>query len=517
MDGDEYTGSDRTSRPIHWPRRDPLGSRAETTPETVALVETETGSTWTCRELSASVDAVATELTARIPESDSGAGGRRVGYLLEAGPEFVATLYALWRLGWTAVGLHTGLAPGELEAHADAAELDAVVFESGTETLATTADCPTVAAESIVELDDIEMSQRTSSRAASVPEPATWNPDDTALILFTSGTTDEPKGVRLTLGNLLASATASAFRLGVDPDDRWLCCLPVSHMGGLAPTVRTVLYGATLVVQRGFDASATARALDTRQVTQVSLVPTQLKRLLDAGWTPDPSLRTVLLGGAPATRSLLERADEAGVPVYPTYGMTEAASQIATARPAECQANPGTVGRPLVCTDVTIVDGDRLSDPGEHGEIVVDGPTITPGYLEPAQTRESFGKHGFHTGDVGYRDENGRLWITGRLDEVLITGGELVCPTDVADVLVTHEGVDDAAVVGLPDEEWGQRVAAVVVPNEETVNESELKSYCRERLSSFKVPKQFGFTDEILRTASGTVKRDAVRELFEGT
>jgi len=512
MDGEEYT---RVSRPTHWPDRDPLTIRAETTPERLALLEIETGSRWTCQELSEHVDVVAAELSERVAPSDSRTGRRRVGYLLEPGPEFVATLYAIWRLGWSAVGLHTGLAPGEFDSHVDAAELDAVVCESGTETLATTADCDTVAVESILEQADVDMDSPGSNPTVSHSEPATWNPDDTALILFTSGTTDEPKGVRLTFGNLLASATASAFRLGVDPDDRWLCCLPVSHMGGFAPAVRSVLYGTTLAVQREFSASATASALDAHEISQVSLVPTQLKRLLDAGWTPEASLRTVLLGGAPATRSLLERADDVGVPVYPTYGMTEAASQIATARPDVWRANPGTVGRPLVCTDVTILDGDSPVRPGEHGEIVVEGPTVTPGYLESAQTRESFSKHGFHTGDVGYRDEDGRLWVTGRLDEVLITGGELVCPIDVANVIVTHEAVDDAAVVGLPDEEWGQRVAALVVANEKRVGKGDLELYCRDRLSSFKVPKQFVFTEEIPRTASGTVNREAARALFE--
>jgi len=250
-------------------------------------------------------------------------------------------------------------------------------------------------------------------------------------------------------------------------------------------------------------------------VTATSLVPTTLSRLLDA--TADdlgPSLRAVLLGGAPATGPLLDRCIERSVPVFPTYGMTEAASQIATATPAEAAANPGTVGRPLFWTDLSVRDddGDELP-PGETGELVVSGPTVSPGYLDADATAAAFGEVGLRTGDVGYRNADGLLWIVGRTDDLIITGGENVAPATVVGALRDYPDVADAAVVGLPDEEWGERVAALVVPREGAdLTRATLDDHCRARLAGYEVQRTIRFADAIPRTDSGTVDRDAVRD-----
>jgi O-succinylbenzoic acid--CoA ligase len=292
------------------------------------------------------------------------------------------------------------------------------------------------------------------------------------------------------------------------------------HMGGLAPVVRSTLYGSAVVLQRSFDAAATQRVVRERRVTGLSLVPTMLTRLLDAGWTPPDHLRFVLLGGAPTPAVLVDRCERHGVPVHPTYGATETASQVATATPARAFDHEGTVGQPLLFTDVTVVDDDgEPCDPGESGELVVDGPTVTPGYLDDDQTAAAFGEHGLHTGDVGYRDVDGRLWVLGRLDDTVVTGGENVHPGEVADVVQDHPAVADVAVVGLPDEEWGERVAALVVPDAAVAADLDvdlLESRCRDRLAPFKVPKTWGVAGELPRTASGTVDREAVRERLQG-
>lgn len=503
---------------LSWPAPSPLVRRADTTPERTALVDAGTGEEWGFRDLASRANRLGRFLRAQGLPKD-GETRPRVGYLLDPGSAFVTTLYSLWDLGWVPVGLHTDLTPGGLGTQGQTAELDGVIYQHAYDSLVRELDCPTVPIESALDAEGPDVAAEDAegpdiaTEDRETREVATWERDETALVLFTSGTTGEPKGVRLTLGNLVASATVSAFRLGVDPADRWLCCLPVSHMGGLAPAVRTVLYGTTLVVQRHFDAEETGRVLDEYGVTEVSLVPTQLTRLLDAGWRPSDSLDTVLLGGAPASESLLERCERADIPVYTTYGMTETASQIATARPSQRRAYPGTVGNPLVGTEVTILADDTPVPPGEHGEIVVDGATLTPGYLDRDRTDDAFSEYGFHTGDVGYRDAGGRLWVTGRTDDMILTGGELVSPVEVADTLLTHEGVEDAAVVGLADDEWGEQVAALVVPagdiSPETVSE-----HCRDRLAAFKVPKTLLFAADLPRTGSGTVDRQAVRELL---
>ncbi len=527
-----------TGAPVDWPTRDLVTHRARTTPQRTAVIDTETNESWSFRELDRRVDDAARGVRRALenPAAD------RLGILMDTRPAFATVFFAAMRLGATVVPLNVRETAGELAAKVERTELAAIVCEAGTESSALElAGEATLEDGCVWSVDDPE-TERTRAlyrdrRAAEPPseadravEAVSLERDDTQLLMFTSGTSGEPKGVRLTLGNLVASATASAFRLGVDPDDRWLCCLPMYHMGGLAPVVRSVLYGTAVVIQRAFEPRETARVLETEDLTGVSLVPTMCKRLLDAGWHPAETLRFVLLGGAPASSDLLERCHEAGVPVHPTYGMTETASQIATATPAETRRHEGTAGQPLAFTDVTIVDDEGAPVPaGEPGEIVVSGPTVTPGYLESEQTDAAFGDRGLRTGDVGYADEDGRLWVLNRRSDRIVTGGENVDPGEVVRALRSHPAVADAAVVGLEDPEWGERVGALVVPEaggepaagrSEVVAESlDLESvlaHCDERLAGFKRPKTLAAAESLPRTPSGTVDREATRaHLFE--
>jgi O-succinylbenzoic acid--CoA ligase len=241
-----------------------------------------------------------------------------------------------------------------------------------------------------------------------------------------------------------------------------------------------------------------------------------LTRMLDARGTLSDSLRFVLLGGAPAPATLIDRCRDYSVPVHPTYGMTEAASQIATAEPADAFDFSGTVGRPLMWTEVTIVDDDgNVLPPGDTGELVVSGPTVTPGYYDDPETTEAaFCERGLRTGDVGTRDESGRLWVLNRKDDTIITGGENVQPGEVAGVLRDHRDVREVAVVGVPDEEWGERVGALVVPRSEDLTVADVEEHCAASLAGFKRPRLIVFAEELPRTPSGTIKRAAVREIL---
>lgn len=493
---------------------DVLRTRAAATPDRAAVELAERDEIWTYRDLDQTVD----ELVASLGAVDAG-GETRLAVALPTGLSYVCTIHAAVRLGWELVPLNTRLSATELADRLDRLDPDVVLCGRETETLLVDAQdhqtTPTTDGPRRYTVDEpVDADTATLPTASESIDPDPHDPADTALVLFTSGTTGEPKGVRLTVANLTASAVASAFRLGVTPSDRWLCCLPMYHMGGLAPVVRSTLYGTTLVVQSEFDAEATADVLDAAGITGVSLVPTQLTRLLDVGLEA-PDLRTVLLGGAPASEALLERADEAGIPAFPTYGMTETASQIATARPADHRNHPGTVGQPLFGTRVTVLgdDGDSLPA-GERGEFVISGPTVTPGYLDAAQTEEATSQHGLHTGDIGYRDGDGRLWVLGRVDDTILTGGELVAPSTVAEVVREVPGVEDVAVVGIGDEEWGQRVAAAVVGPDGDGMTERVKQHCRDNLAGYKLPREIRVVDSLPRTQSGTIDREAVRELF---
>jgi O-succinylbenzoic acid--CoA ligase len=325
----------------------------------------------------------------------------------------------------------------------------------------------------------------------------------------------------LTYNNHLWSAIASAVRLGTDPADRWLTCLPLNHVGGLSIVFRCCLYGTAVVLQQGFDPAAVSRALETQDITLVSLVPTMLHRLLEShpSSLANSRLRCLLIGGAALSPALLERCRALGLPLALTYGLTEAASQVATASSAEVYRKPGSVGRPLMFSSVRIVDphGQELP-PGEIGEIVVRGPTVMHGYYrQPEATRQTLRSGELYTGDLGYLDDAGDLWVTQRRADLIVSGGENVYPAEVEQVLREHPAVGDACVVGLNDVEWGQRVAAVVVVrrSQAQVSEAELIAFCRTRLAGYKQPRLIRFIDALPQTASGKVQRDVVRQQLE--
>jgi O-succinylbenzoic acid--CoA ligase len=487
--------------------RDFLSLRAAASPDAMALIEAESSKGWTFRALDAAAEETAGRLAAFGVEA-----GDHVGVLLPNDVRYVWLVHAAMRLGAVLVPLNVRQTPAELETRIERADLTTLVCRDDTEedAVAAAGDVP------VVSVDSAEASSVDAFENAEAVdfEPMQWAMDDPLVMLFTSGTTGTPKAVPISMGNVLWSAVSSGFRLGIDPGDRWLVTLSLYHMGGLAPVYRTALYGSSVVLREEFQAGPAADDIASYDVTGVSLVPVMLRRMLDARGTLSDSLRFVLLGGAPAPMDLLERCRNYSVPVYPTYGMTEAASQIATATPSETFATPGTVGRPLLWTDVTVRDDDGEEvPPGETGEIVVSGPNIVDGYYDdPTATAEAFDAHGLWTGDVGYRAEDGRLWVLNRKDDRIITGGENVDPGEVVDALRAHTDVLDAAVVGLPDPEWGQEVAALVVRRNDTVSVDDLQDHARERLAGFKIPRFVAFCDALPRTVSGTVERDAVRE-----
>jgi o-succinylbenzoate---CoA ligase len=334
--------------------------------------------------------------------------------------------------------------------------------------------------------------------------------DAVCAVIHTSGTTSTPRPVELTYGNFLWSALGSAVALGVDPRERWLCALPLSHVGGLSILVRSAIYATTAHVHERFQTDSVLAALEEERITLVSLVSTTLARLLDAGLREPPQLRCALTGGGPVPAALVQRAREAGVPVLETYGLTECCSQAATAPLATVAAarsgrggapggfrllgSPGDVGAgvPLFCTRTEIA---------EDGEIVLSGPTVARCALS-ADGR-------LHTGDLGWIDEHGFLHVSGRKADTIVSGGENVAPSEVEAVLEACPGVLEAAVVGREDPQWGEAVTAIVVAAPgASVGESFLREHCSSRLAAFKVPKHVEFvTAPLPRTRSGKLLR----------
>ena len=317
--------------------------------------------------------------------------------------------------------------------------------------------------------------------------------DDIASHVMTSGSTGTPEPIGLTYGNFLWSAVASAFNIGVEPEDRWLCCLPLSHISGLGIVMRSVIYGTTAVVHDGFDVDRVAESLERDQITVVSLVATMLTRLLDAG-ADLSGPRALLIGGGPVPEDPLEEALGRGATVVQTYGLTETCSQVTTLAPADARRKLGSAGRPLLSAHLRIQDG----------EILVQGPTVAPGRADADGW--------LHTGDLGRIDEEGFLYVEDRMDDLIVTGGENVVPAEVEKVLLRHPEVADAAVVGREDPEWQQAVTAIVdLEDGSEVSPDELRRHCAESLAGFKVPKRVELAAALPRTPSGKLMRRALR------
>jgi O-succinylbenzoic acid--CoA ligase len=410
------------------------------------------------------------------------ARGERVVLALAPGPDFAIWLHAALLAGAVAVPLDLRLGATERERVMKGGRV--LVDEGGARPLP--AGAPARAAPHV---HSRPSAGAVRAAGAGVAGAAVHDLDAPALLIQTSGTSAQPKPVTLTYGNLLWSALGSAVALGRDPEERWLCTLPVAHVGGLSILVRSAIYATTAVVHERFDVERVLTALREEGITLVSLVATTLARLLDAGLEHPPRLRCALVGGGPLPAALLERARAAGVPVSPTYGLSEACSQVAT----EPLAAPGGGARALFCTRL------RIERPGD--EILVAGPTVAPG----AVAADGW----LHTGDVGTLDANGVLHVSGRRAETIISGGENVAPAEVEAVIEAHPGVLEAAVVGRPDPRWGEAVCALVVPEpgaEPAVEE--LRAHCAERLAPFKVPKHVQLVPGPLpRTAAGKLMR----------
>lgn len=486
-----------------WPAVDWLSWRARQTPEREAL--RFQGRSWTFAELDREVSGLAQRL-ARL-----GLGpGDRLAVLLGAGPLFVQVVHAVGRLGVELVPLNTRLAVPELAWQVADVGAKALLCDASTagQAQAVAREVGGLLAVEAGELDRLQ------------PEDAALrlerDPSQVHTIIYTSGTTGRPKGARLTFGNYGWSALASALNLGLLPSDRWLAAMPLFHVGGLSILFRAVIYGIPVLLHPRFDVDAVHHAIDHEGATLLSVVSVMLARMLESRTEPyPPTFRAALLGGGPVPWALVERAQALGLPVAPTYGLTEAASQVATLPPHEVADHPGSSGRPLFGVEIRIEQDGREQPPGEPGEILVRGPNVMAGYdHRPEETARALAGGWLHTGDVGYLDEQGYLYVLDRREDLIISGGENVYPAEVEGVLQEHPAVAEAGVVGLPDATWGQAVLAAVRlrPGFEASEEA-LRQFCRERLARYKVPARILFVEALPRTASGKLLRRRLREL----
>ena len=478
--------------------RDPVQFWSHIDPDRPAI--RRGGRAWTYRELDAAVQESADALF----EHGLGAGEH---VSLEFDPahamSFVVAWHALHRIDLLPVPIGAKLTDEERQGLRSRAMVD----------LALTSEA--------VESED--EASRSGYAAPTVPPPSSpilrRRLDSPAALCFTSGTTGEPRAAVLTHGNFFWSAIASARNLGVRSGDLWLCCLPLHHVAGISIMSRSAYYGTEVLLHDGFDANAVNEAIDQEGVTLISLVPTMLERLLTArgGRVFPETLRAALIGGGPIPPSLLQEAAALRLRALPTYGLTEATSQVTTLSLREWPEGLDSAGRPLAFTHVEIHDAEgRAVAPGGEGEIVVRGATVMAAYYGSQEVdAEAWDHRWLRTGDIGTWDPAGRLVVLDRRTDRMVVGGENVSPSEVERVLRLHPSVLDVAVVGLPFGSKGHEIAAAVLLREGAdLTLDELRRHAGAALSDFKLPRRLAIADQLPRSTSGKLLRNTLRDWF---
>ncbi|MDX1563716.1 MAG: AMP-binding protein, partial [Gammaproteobacteria bacterium] len=362
------------------------------------------------------------------------------------------------------------------------------------------------------------------------PEPVELTGDDIAFMVYTSGTTGDPKGAMNTHSNVVFATAVYEAWIGLDSNDAILGLAPLFHVTGLIGHVTlSMLTGAPLILFYRFDAAEACRLAEVHHATFTVSAVTAFIALLnhEAMAKHDlSSLNKVYTGGAPTPPSVLEDwRKRTGVQIHPMYGLTEATSPThmtphgATA-PVDAQTGAMSVGVPVFNTDVKVMnDAGYECAPGEIGEFVIAGPQIVPGYWQkPEETAKSLGEHGLKTGDVGFMDDAGWFYLVDRSKDMIVASGFKVWPREVEDVLYQHPAVREAAVVGVPDPYRGETIKAVVsLKGNASVTPEELRAFARERMAAYKYPRIVEIMDELPKTTSGKIMRRLLQPTRMGT
>ncbi len=456
---------------------DLLAERARVTPEKIALVVTESGQRLTYRELDQQIERAAGALLAR-----GIAAGDRVGIPGENRLEFIALFFGAMRIGAIAVPLSTRATEHEIRQ----ISLDCSMRE-------------------IIPLDAVN---GPFVDRAGRPIDA----DETSALLYTSGTTGKPKGVMIPRRQLFWNGYNTVVNWDLRSDDISPLHTPIYHAGGLAAFLIPIFtVGGTMILHRGFDVTEVWRTIERERCTVVLGVPTIWKMLMEApGFAAADlsSVRWFISGGAPLPQFIIDAYQQRGVAFKQGYGMTEVGVNCFTMTVEDSINKPGSIGKPMMFTEARLTNMD-----GEIGELEIRGPHVSKGYWNNEEaTRASYGEDGwFKTGDLARRDAEGFFFIAGRKKEMFISGGVNIYPAEIEAELVQHPSVNDAAIVAIADEKWGEIGVAFVVGD---TTEEELTSYLTLRIARYKVPRRFVFMDALPRTPYGKVVKETLLEMI---
>jgi O-succinylbenzoic acid--CoA ligase len=462
-----------------------LLKQASTQPDKVAV--TDGASTLTFRQVKDQVEQIVGCLNQLHP-------GPRVGMLADNSIESYKTALAILCSGRTIVWLNWRLADEELQRQINDSSLAVCLVADSL--WRTTMD------ERFVSYQDLFNS--VARRAALIPS---FDYARVASIMYTSGTTGAPKGVLQTFGNHFYSAVSSALNLGLKSGDEWLCVAPIFHISGFSIIMRGLICGMTVRLVDKFRVLKVEDILVNEPVTIMSVVPFMLKKLLarlaESHRHYNHAFRCMLLGGGTVDQPTLVKCQKLSIPVVQCYGMTETCSQIVALRAQDALKKLGSVGQPLFTTQL------KLS---ESGEVLLKTPALTPGYLNlPEKLPAKMVNGWYRTGDIGHLDGDGYLYIDGRRDEMLISGGENIFPEEVEQVYQQYPGIDAIAVVGKTSPEWGQVPVAFVV-SQGQLDAQKLIRFGYQHLAHYKVPRQYIKISALPTNASGKVQRFLLRQ-----
>ncbi|ANU23773.1 o-succinylbenzoate--CoA ligase [Planococcus donghaensis] len=419
----------------------------------------------------------------------------RVAVLAKSTPEFVFVLYGCLHLGCEMVMLNERLSSNELAYQINDAEVAFILVAN-------------VLKQKVDDSRVVLFGEIENAKSVQFEPQQQWAKDRTISIMYTSGTTGHPKGVRQTAENHFSSAVSSALNIGITPEDVWLCAVPLFHISGFSILMRSLIYGMGVRLYEKFDADQSAEEICNGSVTHISVVGVTLERILtsveQASMQASDRFKVVLAGGGPIPIAYMKRAKNCGIPVLQTYGMTETSSQTTTLQVADAERKIGSAGKPLFLYEV------KTEKLGEIGEILIRGPQVTPGYIGKFSEREVQQDGWLHTGDIGYLDDEGFLFVVDRRSDLIVSGGENVYPAEIEKVLSAHPAVQEVGVCGAPSEDWGEVPVAFVVLQKEVTAE-ELLAYCREQLASYKVPNQLTIVESLPRNASNKLLRRELR------
>ncbi|MEW1963585.1 o-succinylbenzoate--CoA ligase [Microbacterium sp. NPDC077644] len=450
--------------------------------------------------------------------------GDRVVYVGNNHPDFLTAFFACGLVGAIFVPLNTRLAPGELEYMIADCGARLLITHDDVRELARAAAWSSDVAHRIVvdgpaELPAVEAIEDVLSSATDSPRIADVTLDDPAMILYTSGTTGRPKGAVLTHGNLTWNALNVLVDYDVTSDERALMIAPMFHVASLGMgALPTLLKGGMLILQEKVDPGTVLQSIELHGITSLSGVPTTFQMLAEHPlWeqTDLSTLRKLTCGGSSVPLRVIEAYEKRGLSFSSGYGMTETSPGATSLPYRKARDHLGSSGLPHFFTDVRVMNDDgHPAEPGEVGEIEISGPNVMKEYwLRPDATRDSHRGEWMRSGDIGFLDAQGYLTISDRLKDMIISGGENVYPAEIEQIIMEHPAVDSVAVIGIPDDRWGEVPLAVVVRRAE-IEADEILAALNGRLAKYKIPRSIMFVDELPRTASGKIRKNGLREQY---